>query len=40
MKVGAMASIETANGQRICYDDQGSGPALLLIAGRIVSQRG
>ncbi len=35
-----MASIETANGQRIFYDDQGSGPALLLIAGRIVSRRG
>ena len=35
-----MASIETANGQRIFYDDRGSGPTLLLIAGRIVSQRG
>jgi len=35
-----MASIQAASGQRIFYDDQGSGPALLLIAGRIVSRRG
>jgi 3-oxoadipate enol-lactonase len=35
-----MASIETAKGQRIFYDERGSGPALLLIAGRIVSRRG
>jgi pimeloyl-ACP methyl ester carboxylesterase len=40
MGMGPMASIGTADGRRIFYDDQGSGPALLLIAGRIVSRRG
>lgn len=35
-----MASIESAGGARIFYDENGEGSALLLIAGRIVSRRG
>jgi pimeloyl-ACP methyl ester carboxylesterase len=35
-----MANIESAGGARIFYDEYGNGPALLLIAGRIVARRG
>ncbi len=35
-----MARIESVGGARILYDEHGAGPALLLIAGRIVARRG